>query len=52
MRDVDGDEDGEILLKPGDCIVQRDTNRAWVNKRDKPCMLMAILIDAVPLRLQ
>ena len=41
-------EEGETLLKPGDCIVQRGTNHAWVNKGDKPCMLMAILIDAVP----
>lgn len=41
-------EEGETLLKPGDCIVQRGTNHAWVNKSDKPCMLMAILIDAVP----
>ena len=39
-------EDGETLLKPGDCIVQRGTNHAWVNKSDTPCTLMAILIDA------
>ena len=41
-------EDGEIALKPGDCIVQRGTNHAWVNKSGKPCVLAAILIDAVP----
>ena len=41
-------EDGEVLLRPGDCIVQRGTNHAWVNKSDKPCLLAAILVDALP----
>lgn len=41
-------EQGEVLLRPGDCIVQRGTNHAWVNKSDKPCLLAAILIDAKP----
>ncbi len=36
-------EEGETLLRQGDCIVQRGTTHAWVNK---PCMLMTILIDA------
>lgn len=29
-------EGGETLLKPGDCIVRRGTNHAWVNKSDSP----------------
>ena len=41
-------EEGEVLLRPGDCIVQRGTNHAWVNKGDVPCLLAAILIDAQP----
>ena len=41
-------EDGETLLRQGDCIVQRGTNHAWVNKSDKPCVLAAILADARP----
>ena len=41
-------EQGEVQLKAGDCIVQRGTNHAWVNKSGKPCVLAAILIDAVP----
>ena len=41
-------EEGEVLLRPGDCIVQRGTNHAWVNKSDRPCLLAAILIDAQP----
>ncbi len=39
-------EEGEVLLRPGDCIVQRGTNHAWVNKSDAPCVLAAILVDA------
>ena len=41
-------EDGETLLRQGDCIVQRGANHAWVNKGDKPCVLAAILVDAKP----
>jgi mannose-6-phosphate isomerase-like protein (cupin superfamily) len=41
-------EEGEVLLRPGDCIVQRGTNHAWVNRSDKPCLLAAILVDAKP----
>ena len=39
-------EDGEVLLRQGDCIVQRGTNHAWVNKTDKPCVIAAVLVDA------
>lgn len=41
-------EEGEVLLRQGDCIVQRGTNHAWVNKSDKPCVLAAVLVDATP----
>lgn len=41
-------EEGEVLLRQGDCIVQRGTNHAWVNKSDRPCLLAAILIDSKP----
>ena len=39
-------EQGEVLLRQGDCIVQRGTNHAWVNKSTKPCVLAAVLVDA------
>jgi len=39
-------EDGEVLLRPGDCIVQRGTKHAWVNRSGKPCVMAAILVDA------
>jgi mannose-6-phosphate isomerase-like protein (cupin superfamily) len=41
-------EDGETHLKPGDCIVQRGTNHAWVNRSESPCLIAAVLIDAHP----
>lgn len=41
-------EEGSTHLRQGDCIVQRGTNHAWVNTSDKPCLIAAILIDAVP----
>lgn len=41
-------EEGETLIRQGDCIVQRGTNHAWVNKSDKPCVLAAVLVDATP----
>jgi mannose-6-phosphate isomerase-like protein (cupin superfamily) len=41
-------EEGETLIRQGDCIVQRGTNHAWVNKSDKPCVLAAVLVDAKP----
>jgi mannose-6-phosphate isomerase-like protein (cupin superfamily) len=41
-------EDGEILLKAGDCIVQRGTKHAWANRGDVPCVMAAILVDAHP----
>lgn len=41
-------EEGSTLLKQGDCIVQRGTLHAWVNTSDQPCLIAAILVDAVP----
>jgi mannose-6-phosphate isomerase-like protein (cupin superfamily) len=41
-------EEGEVPLKAGDCIVQRGTNHAWVNRSGKPCLLAAVLVDAKP----
>lgn len=39
------DED-ETLLKPGDIVVQLGSNHAWSNRSDKPCIQIAILLDA------
>jgi quercetin dioxygenase-like cupin family protein len=38
---------GEVrALKPGDVVVQRGTNHAWVNHGSEPALLVAVLIDA------
>jgi mannose-6-phosphate isomerase-like protein (cupin superfamily) len=38
-------DEGEVDLKPGDVVVQRATNHAWVNKGSEPALLIAVLID-------
>jgi mannose-6-phosphate isomerase-like protein (cupin superfamily) len=35
----------ERTLKPLDCVVQRGTNHAWVNRGSEPALLMAVLVD-------
>jgi quercetin dioxygenase-like cupin family protein len=39
-------EDTETLLKAGDIVIQRATNHAWSNRTEKPCIQLAILLDA------
>jgi quercetin dioxygenase-like cupin family protein len=40
-------DDGEAThLKPGDVVIQRATNHAWVNRGKETALLVAILIDA------
>ncbi len=39
-------EDGETKLGPGDIVIQRGTDHAWSNRSDKPCIQLAVLIDA------
>ena len=41
-------DEGEVLLKPGDVLIQRGTNHAWSNRSDKPATLAFVLIDATP----
>lgn len=39
-------DDSEVHLKPGDVVIQRGTNHAWVNRGNRPCQIAFILIDA------
>ena len=39
-------DEGETLLKAGDCLVQRGTNHAWSNRSAQPCLVAFILISA------
>jgi mannose-6-phosphate isomerase-like protein (cupin superfamily) len=41
-------DDEEVLLRAGDCLVQRGTMHSWSVKADEPCILAAILVDAEP----
>lgn len=38
--------DGEIILNPGDVVIQHGTRHAWRNRTDKPARLLAVLIGA------
>ncbi len=39
-------DEGEVLLKAGDVLVQRGTHHAWSNRTDRPCVIAFVLIDA------
>jgi mannose-6-phosphate isomerase-like protein (cupin superfamily) len=41
-------DEGETLMKAGDCLVQRGTNHAWSNRGDVPCLVAFILVSATP----
>jgi len=39
-------DEGEVLLRAGDVLVQRGTNHAWSNRGEKPCVIAFVLIAA------
>jgi len=39
-------DEGEVLMRAGDCLVQRGTNHAWNNRSDRPCRMAFILVNA------
>lgn len=39
-------ETREVLLKAGDCLIQRGTNHAWSNRTDEPCRIAFVMISA------
>ena len=41
-------DEGEVLLKTGDVLVQRGTNHAWSNRGDESAYVAFVLIDAEP----
>jgi Cupin domain len=38
-------DQGEILCRPGDIVIQRGTNHAWANRSNQVCRIAFILID-------
>ena len=41
-------DEGEILLKPTDTVIIQGVNHGWTNRSDEPCLLTAVMIDAIP----
>ena len=41
-------DEGEVLLKAGDVLVQRGTNHAWSNRSNQPCRIAFSSHDARP----
>ena len=41
-------DEGETLMKAGDCLVQRGTNHAWSNRSQTPCLVAFVLVSATP----
>lgn len=39
-------DDGEVPLRPGDCVVQRGTTHAWRNRSTEPAVVAAVLVGA------
>jgi quercetin dioxygenase-like cupin family protein len=39
-------DEGEVLLRAGDVLVQQGTNHAWSNRTNKPALIAFVLIDA------
>jgi mannose-6-phosphate isomerase-like protein (cupin superfamily) len=42
-------DEGEVLLRAGDCLVQRGTRHAWSNRSEEPCVIAFVLVAAQPL---
>ena len=38
-------DEGEVLLKTGDCLVQQATHHAWSNRSDEPCLIAFVLVS-------
>ena len=42
------DENKEVILHPGDCVVQRGTRHVWRNRSDSAALMMYVLVGAEP----
>jgi len=42
-------DEGEVLLRAGDVLVQRGTHHAWSNRTESPCTIAFVLVSAKPL---
>ena len=47
--DMEMDEGKVVTLGPGEVMIQRGTNHAWINRYDEVCRMAFVLVDAQPL---
>jgi hypothetical protein len=40
------DEEHQVVLKKNDWLIQRGTLHAWVNRTDKPCRILFVIVAA------
>jgi mannose-6-phosphate isomerase-like protein (cupin superfamily) len=40
------DDCSEVLLKPGDCVIQNGTRHAWRNRGNEACIMACVLMGA------
>jgi mannose-6-phosphate isomerase-like protein (cupin superfamily) len=38
-------DEGEVTLRPGDCVVQRGTRHAWRNRSGRPVRMVAVMLS-------
>jgi hypothetical protein len=38
---------GSLVLRPGDCVVQRGTRHAWRNRGDRPVRMLAVMLSQI-----
>ena len=43
-------DEGEVLMHPGEVMIQRGTNHDWQNRTQEPARVAFVLIDAQPLK--
>jgi len=44
-------DEGEVVMRSGDVLIQRGTNHAWSNRSGKPARIAFVLIDGkMPVR--
>jgi len=48
MRLNDGKE---VLIRQGECVVQRGGIHSWINRRGQWCRMLCVMIDAEPVKL-
>lgn len=47
--DMEMDKGELVTLGPGEVMIQRGTNHAWINRYDEVCRMAFVLVDAAPL---